>query len=238
MAAVDEISRMKVWNLYVVPKLAKVIQKMRDSNRRYAYIEYEFFKDSVGKIKILGKKSALKKRFVIRSPERGSEMYYNCIKDIKIDENTFIFVMFLYSQFYVFSPTLYRINATNKECYRPFKLTYDFPYQVNIWFREEILRDMFNKISKELIWFKIKQLQEDETLILEKNAAHNDIYFHKMYLEEYIEHLKIVLVHQDIINRIINLVKSCKRFLIFYIDHYLTYFFLFVTYDVEKTTFG
>lgn len=251
MAAVDEISRLKIWNLYVIPKLEIIIQKMRISNRRYAYMDYFFFTDKVSKIKILGKKNALRKRFMSRCPCQsknetgicsyesrcGLKMYYNCMKDVVIDDNTFVIVMFLYSQFYIFSPTLYKINSGNKDCYRPFSLTYNYQYTTNIWFREEILRQKFNNIKPELIWYKLKQLGEDETLVIQNNAADNDIYFEKMYMEEFVEHLKLVLVHQDIIKKIIRLIESDKKFLIYYINHYMTYFFLFLTYDMDKKKF-
>ena len=236
MEIVDDISRMRIWNLYVIPRLRKIIDKMMENNRTYAYVDYEFASDKMNKFKMVSK-SALRKRFINRS-ERGEESYENCMKDIIMEKNTIILVIFYYSKLFTFCPTIFKINRKNIDKYLiPIKLTYEQPYQKNIWFRDEVLIDMYKQIDNKLVSSALEKIEEEEILVIERNYAKNNIFFKGVNLDEYIEYLKLLLVHQDVIKKIEKIKRGKAKILIFCINNYYVLYFVLVRYDKKNNKY-
>lgn len=237
MDIVDEISRLKVWNLYIIPILRKVIEKMSKRGYQFAYFDYTFATDKRTRVKMVTK-SALRKRFLTKS-DRGQESFNNCMRNIIIDENTIILVVFHYSQFYTFCPSLYKLNKDNiDEFCKPIIYRYLYKYEKNIWFRDEVLIDMFEQIDTKLIIFQLKEKQKDQILVLERNAARNKLFLNNIDIEMYIEVLGLHLIHKDVIDNIKRAYSKNKNIIIFCNNNYLSCHFLLIEHTSDYKKFN
>lgn len=237
MDTVDEFARLKVWNLYVIPVLEKVVKKMLAKKQQFAYMDYEFATDKRTKFRMLSR-NLLKKRFINKS-ERGKDSYNNCMKDLEIDEDTIILVVFNYSQLYTFCPSLYKLNKNKIEEYiKPITIKYPYPYTINIWFRPEILIQMFEQINKKTILEQLNKLEGENILVIERNAAHNKLLINTTHIEQYLEGLALGLVHQDEIQRIEKMYNKHKHLIVFYCNNYLCCYFLLVIYNLKSNKFS